>query len=367
MLLALSGGVDSSTAATLLLDQGHDVTGVFLRTGVEAGPRAATGRQGCCSATDSADAARVADVLGIAFYALDFADGFDAIVRDFADAYAEGRTPNPCVACNRDLKFGRLMQFADALGADAVATGHYASIEARDGRYALRIPADRAKDQTYVLFPLSQDQLRRTGFPLAGMTKDEVRRRAAERGLPVADKPESMEICFVPGGDYRAVVAGRRPDALREGEIVDERTGAVIGRHSGVGSVTIGQRRGVGIALSEPVYVTSIDAVSNRVLVGGADGLLRRGVVVDGWNGVSVAAPGPGETLRGRAKIRRNHEPAAATVECRVGDEGTPRGGRRVHVRFDEPVRSPAPGQALVVYDGDGRVLGGGWISATSA
>ena len=155
--------------------------------------------------------------------------------------------------------------------------------------------------------------------------------------------------------------------AIAGAEGVDGWTGAVIGRHSGVGSVTIGQRRGVGVALSEPVYVTSIDAAANRVLVGGADGLLRRGVVVDGWNAVSVAAPGPGGSLRGRAKIRRNHEPVAATVECRVGDEDTPRGGRRVHVRFDEPVRSPAPGQALVVYDGDGRVLGGGWITATSA
>lgn len=366
VLLAMSGGVDSSTAATVLLDQGHDVTGVFLRSGVEPGPRAAAGRQGCCTATDAADAARVADRLSIPFYALDFSQGFDAIVRSFADAYAEGRTPNPCVACNRDLKFGRLLQFADALGADVVATGHYASIEERAGRLALRVPADRAKDQTYVLFPLSQDQLRRTVFPLSGWTKDAVRRRAEERGLPVADKPESMEICFVPGGDYRTVVAGLRPDALREGEIVDVRTGAVVGRHSGVGSVTIGQRRGVGVVSDAPVYVTSIDAPGNRVFVGVADGLLRRRVVVDGWNEVAVAAPHEGESLRGLAKIRRNHEPAAAVATCRAGD-GSAHGGRRVHVEFDEPVRAPAPGQALVLYDGDGRVLGGGWISATHA
>src|SRR6185295_11625770 len=193
---------------------GHDVTGVFLRNGVQAGPKAASGKQGCCSVGDAADAARVADVLGVPFYSLDFADGFERIVEDFARSYAAGRTPNPCVACNRDLKFGRLMRFADAIGADAVATGHYAAVEERAGRMALRVPADRAKDQTYVLFPLGQDELRRTLFPLAAMTKTETRAYAAERGLPVAEKPESMEICFVPDGDYRPVVAERVPAAF---------------------------------------------------------------------------------------------------------------------------------------------------------
>jgi tRNA-specific 2-thiouridylase len=356
VILAMSGGVDSSTAATVLLDEGHQVTGVFLRNGVEPGPLAGTGRQGCCSVGDASDAARVADVLGIPFYALDFSRDFDSIVGAFADAYAGGRTPNPCVACNRDLKFGKLLRFADALGADAVATGHYAATERRGGRVALRIPRDRAKDQTYVLFPLSQEQLARTVFPLAGMTKDETRRRAAARGLPVAEKPESMEICFVPGGDYRAVLAERRPDALRAGEIVDQGTGVVVGRHGGVGTVTIGQRRGVGVVGPEPVYVTAIDAESNRVFVGGPDRLLRRAVVVEAWNAVSAESPPAGAGLRGFAKVRRNHEPAAATA--RADGDG------RVRVEFDEPVRAPAPGQALVLYDADGCVLGGGWIAA---
>ena len=352
----MSGGVDSSVAAAALQAEGHDVTGVFLRNGIEAGPRAAAGRQGCCSVGDASDAARVAEILGVPFYSLDFAQEFDTIVRDFADAYAAGRTPNPCVACNRDLKFGRLMRMADALGADAVATGHYAAVERRGGRLALRVPADRAKDQTYVLFPLSQEQLARTLFPLAALTKPEVRALAAARGLPVSEKPESMEICFVPGGDYRAVLAERRPDALAPGEIVDERTGQVLGTHAGVGSVTLGQRRGVGVVTHSPVYVTGIDVAGRRVIVGPAESLDRREVLVDGWNAVGVDTPGPGESVRGFAKVRRNHTPAACVVRS---DEGG-----RVCAVFDEPVRAPAPGQALVLYDDQGCVAGGGWISA---
>lgn len=355
VLAALSGGVDSAAAAALLLDAGHEVTGVFLRNGATAGPRAASGRQGCCSAGDAADAARVAEILGIPFYSLDFSREFGRIVEDFAHAYAAGRTPNPCVACNRDLKFGALAGFADSIGASAIATGHYAAREDACGRVALRVPADAAKDQTYVLFPLSQEQLRRTLFPLAALTKPEVRRLAAERGLPVAEKPESMELCFVPDGDYRGVVASRRPDAARAGDVVDERTGAVVGRHAGVATVTVGQRRGLGVAGARPVYVTSIDASANRVLVGGPERLERRVVLVDGWNPVSVPAPEPGTVLRGRAKVRRNH--TAAPAAARACGDG------RVSVEFDDPVRAPAPGQALVLYDDGGRLLGGGWIA----
>lgn len=354
----MSGGVDSSVAAALLLDAGHEVTGAFLRSGIDAGPRAAAGRQGCCSATDAADAARVAEILGIPFYALDFERGFDEIVRSFADAYADGRTPNPCVLCNRDLKFGRLLQFARAIDVDVVATGHYAGLAERAGRRALRVPKDAAKDQTYVLFPLTQDQLGRTTFPLAALTKAEVRSIAGARGLPVAEKPESMEICFVPGGDYREVVRARRPDALTPGEVVDERTGATVGRHGGVGSVTIGQRRGLGVTQAEPVYVTRVDPMTNRVFVGGTDDLMRRSVVVTGWNPVAAAGPAQGSPLRGAAKVRRNHTaaPAVALAE--------PDGS--IRVEFDAPVRAPAPGQALVLYDDDGYVLGGGWIGGAA-
>jgi tRNA-specific 2-thiouridylase len=358
VIAAMSGGVDSSVAAALLVEQGHEVTGVFLRNGFAAGPAAASGRQGCCSVGDASDAGRVADLLGIPFYCLDFADEFGALVDDFARSYAEGRTPNPCVACNRDLKFGRLLRFADGLGADAVATGHYAAVEPRGGRCGLRVPADRRKDQTYVLFPLGQDALRRAAFPLAGMTKEETRAYASGRGLPVAEKPESMELCFVPGGDYREVVAARAPSALAAGDVVDERSGAVIGRHGGVGTVTVGQRRGLGIATGSAVYVTRIDAARNVVFAGTADDLRRRTVRVAAWNAVSVPEPAAGTVLRGRAKVRRNHEPQPAVLTA----DG---GAGCVRVDFDEPVRAPAPGQALVLYDDDGFVLGGGWIVAS--
>ncbi len=356
VVAAMSGGVDSAVAAALLAEAGHEVTGVFLRSGVAPGPRAAARRQGCCGVEDAADAARAADVLGIAFYSLDFSGDFERIVDDFARAYAAGATPNPCIQCNRDLKFGRLLRFADAIGADAVATGHYADLVERGGRRALRIPADRAKDQTYVLFPLPQTALARTLFPLAALTKEATRAEARRRGLPVAEKPESMEICFVPEGDYRTVLARRTPHALVGGDVVDAATGAVLGRHGGVGTVTVGQRRGTGIAAGAPRYVTSVDAPRNVVFVGDDAMLRRREVDVAGWNAVGAETPADETALRGLGKIRRNHAPEPCTLYA---------GGGRLTAVFDAPVRAPAPGQALVLYDGDGVVLGGGWIAAT--
>ena len=364
VVVAMSGGVDSSVAAALLAEEGHDVVGADLRTGVEPGPAAARGKQGCCGSEDAADAARVADLLGVPFYALDFAQGFDALVEGFARDYARGRTPNPCVLCNRDLKLGRLAQFARAIGAERVATGHYARRAEAGGRHALRVPRDAAKDQTYVLFPLSQEQLASTLFPLGELTKAEVRAQAARRGLPVSEKPESMEICFVPGGDYREVLRERAPEALVPGEVVDEETGAVVGRHRGAGSVTLGQRRGVGVALGEPRYVTGVDAAANVVRVGRRPGLERHVVRVEAWNEVAAALPAAGQELRGRAKVRRNHESQVATARRAAGGE---RGGAlAVEVTFDRPVSAPAPGQALVLYGDDGLVLGGGWIASSS-
>ena len=357
VIVAMSGGVDSSVAAVLLQQQGHDVTGVFLRNGVQAGPRAKTGKQGCCSVGDSHDAARVADMLGVPFYALDFAAEFDGIIADFAAEYARGRTPNPCVACNRDLKFGRLLAFADALGADRIATGHYARRETSGGRQVLRVPADSHKDQTYVLFPLDQHALSRTEFPLGELAKSDVRRIARERGLAVHEKPESMEICFVPDGDYREILRERAPAALTPGPIVDESSGRVVGEHAGVGSVTIGQRRGVGVSAPTPLYVTGIDPESNSVLVGARADVMRRVVAVDDWNAVSIATPAA--PLRCHAKVRRNHTAQPAELIPVSG------GGSRFEVVFEEPVAAPAPGQALVAYSDDERVLGGGWIASS--
>ena len=361
VVVAMSGGVDSSVAAALLAEQGHDVTGVFLRSGVSEGPRARSGRQGCCSAGDAMDAARVADLLHVPFYALDFAAEFDRVVEDFARSYAAGRTPNPCVQCNRDLKFGSLLRFADALGADAVATGHYAAVARVGERFGLRRPADLRKDQTYVLFPLSLEQRARTVSPRAALTKDAVRREAARRSLPVSEKPESMELCFVPDGDYRTVLAARAPEALASGDVVDAASGRVVGRHGGVGAVTVGQRRGLGLAAGSPRYVTRIDAARNVVFVGAADDLECSEVVVEAWNSVTLPPPEPGARVEGRAKVRRNHEPQQAVATFEEADDGR----RRARVRFARPVRAPAPGQALVLYD-DEFVAGGGWIVESS-
>jgi tRNA-specific 2-thiouridylase len=389
ILTCMSGGVDSSVAAALLQRQGHDVVGLFLRGagdaapppgGAPAGPPVRDGAsgpargdppgspergvapaasrppRGCCSAVDALDAARVAATLGIPFYSADFAAGFEGLVEEFVAEYLRGRTPNPCVLCNRDLKFGKAREWAEALGCDAIATGHYARTERIAGRVALRAAEDPAKDQSYVLFPLSQDALARALFPLGGMRKEEVRAEARALGLDVADKPESMDICFVPGGDYRALLRERAGDRLVPGDVVDA-GGRALGRHGGAGLFTVGQRRGLpATGRGSPLYVTGVDAGSGTVVVGDAADLLAGAVTVGGWN--AVAAPAPGSApLEGRAKVRRSHEPVPARAF------GLPGGG--VRVEFHEAVRAPAPGQALVLYDGAGRVLGGGWIESS--
>lgn len=358
VLVAMSGGVDSSVAAALLLEQGHEITGVFLRNGVHAGQAARRGKQGCCSVGDAADARRVADRLGVPFYALDFAAEFEPVIDEFVAEYLRGRTPNPCVICNRDLKFGELLRFADALGADAVATGHYARRVEVGDRVALAVPEDTAKDQTYVLFPLDQRRLARTLFPLADFPKSRTREVAAELGLAVSDKPESMEICFVPTGDYRDVLRERAPDALVPGRVIDDRTGAVIGRHAGVAQFTLGQRRGLGIAADEPLYVTELDTETATVRVGRREALARSAVLVERWNAVAEELPPTGAWVRGVARVRRNHAGVAARARTERRDDGY----SRVRVEFDRPVQAPTPGQALVLYR-DGLVLGGGWIA----
>ncbi len=365
-VVAMSGGVDSSVAACLLVEQGYDVMGLFMRVGGRAAdfsprgdsttterPRglkpAARQHQGCCSANDAADARFVAGMLGIPFYALNFEEEFDGIIDYFADEYARGRTPNPCVVCNDRLKFGKLMDYADAVGAEYVATGHYARISERNGRRTMLRGCDRQKDQSYVLFGLRRSILDRVLFPIGELTKPQVREIAARYELPNRDKPDSVEICFVPDRNYARVVRERRPDGFVDGDVVDE-SGRVVGRHQGIGKYTVGQRRGLGIAAGKPIYVTGLNVLNNRVTVGDDAALLRGSLVADRAN---LLVDGLGESFAAQVKIRYLHTAVPAIVHKLDGG--------KVRVVFDEPQRAVTPGQAVVFYDGD-VVLGGAWI-----
>lgn len=373
VLVAMSGGVDSSVAACLLREQGHDVVGVFMRLGSENhvapadgaacradGPRsvslpiardesAGKGSKGCCSAADASDARRVAGQLGIPFYALNFERDFGKLVDYFVSEYAVGRTPNPCVRCNQWLKFGRLLEYADVVGAGMIATGHYARVLHDEDRSRLLRGVYSAKDQSYVLFGIERETLARTLFPLGGMTKDEVRSHARRFGLALHDKPESQDICFVPDGDYARLVRSRTSQGFAAGEIrhVDGRS---LGEHAGTAHYTIGQRRGLGVAVGEPVYVSDIDTATNTVIVGPREAVLSRTVRA---SEVSWLCAAPAGAIRADAKIRYHHEAAPATI--------TPSGDGCVRVEFDEPQAAVTPGQAAVFYDGN-EVLGGGWI-----
>ncbi len=354
VVVAMSGGVDSSVAACLLHEQGYDVVGLFMRVGTpEAAPPVAgtRNRQGCCSAADASDARFVAGMLDIPFFALNFERDFDELIDYFANEYAAARTPNPCVVCNQKFKFGRILDYADAVGAHYVATGHYARVERSNGRRRLMRSAEPQKDQTYVLFGLRRELLDRIIFPLGHLTKGQVRAEARRFGLPNADKPDSVEICFVPDQDYAGVVERRRPDAFREGDVLDV-SGRVVAKHKGIPRYTIGQRRGLGFAAGVPVYVTRIDAESNTVTIGEHDQLLRRELTAEQ---VNLLVPDVGHRFRAEAKIRYLHRPAAATVELTARDSA--------RVVFDEPQAAPTPGQAVVFYDQD-TVMGGGWIAS---
>ena len=359
VVCCLSGGVDSSVAAALLLERGHEVIGVFMRSGVSG--HAVGEKQGCCSVEDAMDARRVADQLGIPFYALNMEQGFTRLIERFTDEYARGRTPNPCVLCNRWLKFGHVLRFAREVGATRVASGHYARIVERDGRRTLARGRDRAKDQSYVLSVVEQEQLAAMLLPLGELTKAEVRAEAARRGLHrVADKRESQEICFVPG-DYRALLRERLPEgapALAGGE-VQHVDGRVLGRHEGTAGFTVGQRRGIRVAASEPLYVQRTDPGRRLVVVGPKAALERTRLEADEvtWLGARLE---PGQTLRGRAQVRAHGEAVPVSV---VGS-----GPRAVRCTFaDEPLQGVVPGQVVVVYDeADDQVLLGGWIRAAS-
>jgi tRNA-specific 2-thiouridylase len=358
----MSGGVDSSTVAALLVRQGHSVVGLTMqlwnqRRLPELATEGATGR--CCSLDDVYDARRVAEQIGIPYYVVNFEEQFEEhVVKPFVAEYLAGRTPIPCTLCNNYIKFDRFLEMADAVGAHYIATGHYARIrrdEATD-RYQLLRAVDDSKDQTYFLFGLTQAQLARTMFPLGEMNKPEVRQLAASMDLAVAAKSDSQEICFVPNGDYAAFMNAYLKDtgiapAETEGEIVTA-NGRTLGRHSGVHHFTVGQRKGLGIAAAEPLYVIATDPASQRVVVGGNDDLLRSRFFAANMNWISIERVD--EPVRAQVKIRNKHAGAVATLH-RTADPV------RVEVVFDEPQRAVTPGQGAVFYDGD-VVLGGGWI-----
>jgi len=340
VVAAMSGGVDSSVVAGLLLEQGHEVIGVHMKL-----HDVAEGEAGhCCGLDDAMDARLVADSLGIPFYVMDLREAFrKAVMDDFADNYLAGLTPNPCVRCNGVLKFQVLLQRAKALGASHLATGHYAKV---DESGALYRAVDPIKDQTYFLFPATRKAFQQTLFPLGGMTKAEVRGHAERLGLITSSKPESQEICFIPDDDHTRFVREFRDNPDAAGDIIDE-DGNVLGQHDGYFRFTIGQRRGLRVAVGTPLYVLKIEPRTRRVVVGAADRLLKQGLIAGGMNWFRY--PDPGEEVC--ARIRHNGGLIPAEIE----------GEEPVTVRFRAPARAVAPGQALVLYSGD-EVLGGGWI-----
>src|SRR5271165_233374 len=360
--VAMSGGVDSSTVAAVLQRQGRPIVGLTMQLWNQRrlpelqgdGPE----QHRCCSLDDVYDAKRVAQQLDFPHYVVNFEDQFEQrVVRPFVEQYLAGRTPIACTNCNTDVKFEPLLRMARQIGAEILATGHYARIrkDERTGRYQLLRARDDSKDQSYFLWGLTQEQLSRSEFPLGELTKEEVRQLARSVHLPVADKPESMELCFVPNGNYvQFIHAYAREDGKplndKEGDIVTE-GGTVLGRHTGVHNYTIGQRKGLGFTTGKPIYVLAIDPERNRIVVGEDEALRTAKFEIEDVNWISIEEPLA--TLRAKVKIRHKHEPAHATVEALPG--------LRARVAFEAPQRAITPGQAAVLYDGD-VVLGGGWI-----
>jgi len=358
----MSGGVDSSTVAAMLRSDGHPVVGLTMQlwnqrrlAGREGMPEDVQGR--CCSIEDVYDARHVAEHLGIPYYVVNHQERFERdVVRPFVDEYLSGRTPIPCSLCNNHLKFDELLITAQQIGADLLATGHYARVEysAERGRWLLLRGRDLSKDQSYFLFGLTQDQLSRTLFPLGNMSKPEVRDLAHQHGLALAEKPDSQEICFIPGGDYKRFIDAYLHEQGEElpdtsGELVTI-SGEVIGTHAGIHNFTVGQRKGLGVATGSPLYVIELRGDKQQVVVGGDHDLRSRTLRAHRLNWIAFDTLE--SCIRVKAKIRHRHEPAEAEVRM---------DGNRVAVTFDEPQRAITPGQAIVFYD-ENLVIGGGWI-----
>lgn len=352
VVVGMSGGVDSSVAAWLLKEQGYDVIGVTMQIWQDEEEKLQEENGGCCGLTAVDDARRVAASLDIPYYVMNFKREFKENVIDyFVDEYIGGRTPNPCIACNRFVKWESLLKRSMDIGVDYIATGHYARVEQLpNGRYAVRTSATGRKDQTYALYNLTQEQLKRTLMPVGGYTKEEIREMAAKMNLPVAHKPDSQDICFVPDGDYASFIEKTADQTFPQGNFVLA-DGTIVGRHNGIIHYTVGQRKGLGVAMGYPVFVLAIRPETNEVVLGKAEESLSRYVRADRINFMSV------EDLKEPkivwAKIRYNHKGAWCTVE-RTGED-------EILCTFDEPLRAAAPGQAVVLYDGE-YVLGGGTI-----
>jgi tRNA-specific 2-thiouridylase len=361
--VAMSGGVDSSAVAAMLRAEGHNVVGLTMQlwnqrrlAGHDGMPESVQGR--CCSLDDVYDARRVAETIGIPYYVVNHEERFEReVVRPFVEEYLSGRTPIPCSLCNNHLKFDQLLMVAQQIGAESLATGHYARLEFNEeaGRWLLKRPADGSKDQTYFLFGLTQDQLSRTIFPLGEMTKPQVREMARNHGLALAEKRDSQEICFIPGGDYKKFLdayLGEQGKALPDtaGELVTT-SGRVVGEHSGIHNFTVGQRKGLGVSTGSPLYVIQIKGDAHQVVVGSQEDLYSRTLSTQRVN--LVAVDDLSEPMRVSVKIRHRHEAAPAIIEKSGAD--------RILVTFDQAQRAITPGQAAVFYDGD-IVVGGGWI-----
>jgi tRNA-uridine 2-sulfurtransferase len=356
IVVAMSGGVDSSVAALLLKEQGYDVVGVFLRTGVAETQRPDQRHRGCCSALDARDARSVADHLGLPCYSLDFAEEFKQVMHYFADEYVQGRTPNPCVKCNSEIKFGKLWELAQSLDADGLATGHYARIGSTNGELTLQRAVDESKDQTYVLFGIDRTILPRLHFPIGHMTKAQVREKARQAGLLTAEKAESQDICFVPDGNTAGFIAEHRPDAFVPGPIVDV-DGRVLGQHAGIGQFTVGQRKGLGLDRAtlkgQRRFVLEVIPQEAKVVIGTAnEGMIS---IIDA-SGVSWMLPSEkNQPCQVKWSHRREQQPGT------VLDKTT----SSFRVQLDSPTAGIARGQAVVLYQDD-LVVGGGWINATS-